>query len=975
MDTSASNDKTVYILDSYGLIYRSYFAFISRPLTNDKGENVSAVFGFFRNLLNILKADRPAFMAAAFDSRVPTFRHEMYDQYKANRDKTPDDLHAQVPVIEEILTALGIPVLRKDGFEADDIIATVAARCEKEGRPCRILSGDKDLMQLVTATTKQMKPDKAGGWATVGSEGVAEEWGVGPEKMLDLLSLTGDTADNVPGVHGIGDKTAAKLLNQYGSLDAIYADAANIKGAMGEKLRNGKDMAYFSKSLIALRSDVPVEIDFQAFDACALNYGAAAELLKAHGVYAVAKSYAEKALDPCGDGGACLSGSTGSASAASTGSAGTAGLGSATSSSFTGGTPDKASSAFAPADEPLPTVRKNEGNYRAITTLADLHAFIDDALAAGTAAFDTETDGLNPLAAHMAGFSLSYKAGEGVYVPLRVTDMLLAGDMVSEKDALSELERLFSSPSMTLVLHNAKFDLEVLYAAGLDCIHSPKHKAAPGCLNATLADTMVAGWLLQPDRTEGAGRGSYSLEKLAETKLGLSGTEYDDIVPKGKTFLDLPVETAYKYAAEDADFTLQLWQYFKPCLEKAALLPLFENLEMPVLPVLADMEVTGIRLEKSALASYREELTANLATIEKEIYDLAGHEFNIASPKQLGTVLFEELQLPHGKKTKSGYSTDTSVLEELKQLHPVPAKILEYRGMAKLLSTYVETLPDLADKNGRVHTSFIQTGTATGRLSSRDPNLQNIPVRDEAGRRIRAAFQAPDGRALVSADYSQIELVVLAHLSGDKNMCAAFNEGRDVHRATAALIFGVPEDQVQSDQRRTAKTINFGVMYGMSAFRLSNELDIPRARAQEFITQYFTTYAGINAFMEETVRKAEETGCVETIQGRRRTIQAINSGNKMEKSAAERVAVNTPIQGSAADIVKQAMLSVYDALSESFPTARMLLQVHDELIVECDAADAPQVAELMKSTMEGVIKLNVPLRTSVEYGQNWGEFH
>lgn len=983
MDTSASNDKTVYILDSYGLIYRSYFAFISRPLTNDRGENVSAIFGFFRNLLNILKADRPAFMAAAFDSRVPTFRHEMYDQYKANRDKTPDDLHAQVPVIEEILTALGIPVLRMDGFEADDIIATVAARCETEGRPCRILSGDKDLMQLVTATTKQMKPDKAGGWATVGSEGVAEEWGVGPDKMLDLLSLTGDTADNVPGVHGIGDKTAAKLLNQYGSLDAIYADAANIKGAMGEKLRNGRDMAYFSKSLIALRSDVPVDIDFASFDACVLNYNAAAELLKTHGVYAVAKSYAEKALDPCGDGGACFVGTpqsaTSSSSALSFQKAGTAGTSSLTStarpaSELSSAPGDGSLVQGEPGDGSL-VIRKNEGNYRAITDLADLHAFIDEALAAGTAAFDTETDGLNPLTAHMAGLSLSYKAGEGVYVPLRVTDMLLAGDMVSEKDALAELERLFSSPSMTLILHNAKFDLEVLYAAGLDCIHSPEHKAAPGCLKATLADTMVAGWLLQPDRTEGAGRGSYSLEKLAETKLGLSGTEYDDIVPKGKTFMDLPVETAYPYAAEDADFTLQLWQYFKPSLEKAGLMTLFTSLEMPVLPVLADMEVTGIRLEKSALASYKEELTANLATIEKDIYALAGHEFNIASPKQLGTVLFEELQLPHGKKTKSGYSTDTSVLEELQQLHPVPAKILEYRGMAKLLSTYVETLPDLADKNGRIHTSFIQTGTATGRLSSRDPNLQNIPVRDEAGRRIRSAFQAPEGRSLVSADYSQIELVVLAHLSGDRNMCAAFNEGRDVHRATAALIFGVPEDQVQADQRRTAKTINFGVMYGMSAFRLSNELDIPRARAQEFITQYFTTYAGINAFMDETVRKAEETGYVETIQGRRRTIQAINSGNKMEKSAAERVAVNTPIQGSAADIVKKAMLSVYDALSEAFPTARMLLQVHDELIVECDAADAPKVADLMKSTMEGVIKLNVPLRASVEYGQNWGEFH
>ena len=967
------NKDCVYIIDSYGLIYRAYFAFISHPLTNSRNENVSAVFGFFRNFFNVLKNNKPGCIAAAFDSRVPTFRHEMYAEYKATREKAPEDLHAQVPVIEEILTAMGVPVLRCDTYEADDIIATVARQCRETGRECRILSGDKDLMQLVTDSIQMLMPDKNGGWAETGKAGVVEKWGVGPELMLDMLSLTGDTADNVPGVKGIGEKTAAKLLLQYGSLDGIYEHADEIKGAVGDKIRNGKDDAYFSKKLIALNENVPVDIDFSCFCTDCLDLQAAADLLNKAGVPAVAKQYATLAVERKN-----ASGTTGgSASAVGTdadsgATAPTANASSAPDSlapnADSGAFGDSSNGSSAAAFEPafIEPVR-NSGNYRPIRTLPELRSVIDAALSAGTAGFDTETDSLNSLSARLAGFSLSWKKGEGVYVPLLVTDMLLEGELVAKEDAFAELSRLFTSPDMTLVLHNAKFDLQVLATSGLDMIHGEEDGGSRKC---RLADTMIAAWLLQPDRLEG----SYSLEKQAETYLHLKGTEFADIVPKNSTFLDLPVDKAYPYAAEDADFTLQLWSFYEPRLKEAGFEKLFE-LEMRVLPVLTSMERNGIRLEKKPLEEYGAELKSKIDALQSEIYALVGHEFNIASPKQLGAVLFDELQLPHGKKTKSGYSTDTSVLEELAAAHPVPQKILEYRGMAKLLSTYVETLPSLADANSRIHTSFIQTGTATGRLSSRDPNLQNIPVREESGRRIRSAFVAPAGRTLVTADYSQIELVVMAHLSKDENMCRAFRDGVDIHKATAALIYGVEPDVVSPDMRRTAKTINFGVIYGMSAFRLANSLGIPRKQAQSFIDAYFEMYSGINRFVSDCVQSAIDTGCVKTILGRKRRILSITSSNRIEKAAAERIAVNTPVQGSAADIVKMAMVEVYRKLSEKFPTARLLLQVHDELIAECDEKDASAVASLMKETMEHIITLDVPLRVSVEYGKNWGEFH
>lgn len=995
-------ENTIYILDSYGLIYRSYYAFINRPLINDKGQNVSAIYGFFRNLLSLFRTDKPHCIVAAFDSRTPTFRHEMYSDYKATRQKTPEDLHAQIPMIEEILNTLGVPVLRCDGYEADDIIATIAARCTAEKRGCRILSGDKDLMQLVNDTTLIMKPDKTyGGWETVDAEGVKEEWGVGPELMLDILSLIGDKADNVPGVPGVGEKTAVKFLLQYGTLDGIYEHAEEIGGAIGNKVRAGKESAYFSKSLIKLCEAVPVPTDLCKFSVESPNYADTAKLLFNYGVMQVARDYAKVA-------GISLSGGNADANSAHTDtrsnvSANTAHTDTRTNANGNSslvGTSTNANANSSLADtttnvsanstladtrtnadanssaggssvpqapdtgelEAGAPLKKNPGIYTAITDIETLSDFIDKALEKGICAFDCETDGLNTLTCRLAGFSLSIETGKAFYIPLITPDALFSGPILTKDEAFVQLRRIFCpSEKMTLIMHNGKFDYEVLFAQGLFASH--------GECTAKIVDTMVACWLLESDRT------SFSLENLAERKLGLAVIPFKEVVPKGGCFTDVPLEKAVQYAAEDADLTWQLWQLFAPKLEATGFSKLFYDLEMPVLKILASMEIAGIHIEKDDLETYSVELSKELEESQADIFKLVGHEFNIASPKQLQEVLFTERQLPAGKKTKTGFSTDTSVLEELAALDPVPAKILDYRAMAKLLSTYVDALPLLADENGRIHTTFIQTGTATGRLSSRDPNLQNIPVREEAGRRIRQAFSAQNGRTLISADYSQIELVILAHLSNDKNLCDAFKQGIDVHKATASLIFGVDSDQVTADMRRTAKTINFGVMYGMSAFRLANELRISRTQAQNFINQYFATYSGIRSFIDDTIQKCEQTGYVETILGRRRYIPTINTKNKTEKSGAERIAVNTPIQGSAADIVKQAMIAVYADLTQKFPSAQLLLQVHDELIVECDDTDADEIAQLIQKDMESIVKLNVPLRVSVEKGKRWGEFH
>ena len=955
---------TLYLLDSYGLIYRSYFAFVSHPLTNKAGENVSALYGFFRSLAMILKTYRPQYFLAAFDSRTPTFRHEWYPEYKATRDKTPEDLHAQIPHIEKILTTLGITCLRKDGFEADDIIATLACRAAREGRRCVIISGDKDLAQLVGDFVSVLKPDKSEALAHCGIEEVKEHWGVAPAQMLDYLSLIGDTSDNIPGVKGIGPTTAVKLLQDYGTLDAVYEHIDSIAGAVQKKLAAGKESAYFSKKLITLAADIPIEGSIEDYRCDALHYTEAAALLKEYELPRLGELFT-KAAEEAGTGGAAAApntvatgGSAGSSSAENgSGTDDAIARGKAASFATTGtkAVADTGSST-APAE-----LRKNTGEYRTVTDAEELEAVIAAAEAQGFAAFDCETTGLNPLYDTLVGFSLSLKAGTGIYVPLKAPTPELGEQpftVMPLATAKKLLARLWSNEALTLILHNGKFDYQVLRTA--------KIFTRAGC---RLFDTMIAAWLLEPDTL------SFGLENLAEAQLGLQGINYKDVVPKGCTFAAVPLPQATAYAAEDADLTLQLYHIYKPALEQANLTALFETLEMPLMPLLADMEAQGIFLKKEELAAFSEELANTLARDEAEIYKLVGHPFNIASPKQLQEVLFIERKLPTGKKTKTGYSTDISVLEELAAIDELPAKILDYRASAKLKSGYADALPLLADTHGRIHTSFIQTGTATGRLSSRDPNLQNIPIRGEEGRKIRKAFYAADGCKLISADYAQIELVILAHFSQDENLVKAFRHGTDVHAATAALIFNVPVENVVPDMRRIAKVINFGVMYGMSAFRLANQLRISRTEAAEFITRYFTTYSGVSAFMETLKESAAEKGFVETLMGRRRYIRAINSRNQTQRAAAERIAINTPIQGSAADIVKTAMLRVDRALKQQQLKARLLLQVHDELILEAPDAEIDTVKALLKQEMEHVVELAVPLRVSIEAGSCWGDFH
>jgi DNA polymerase-1 len=907
---------------------------------------VSALFGFARTLISLLDegapaADaggkmldnprRPLRLAAVFDSPTPTFRHQRYSEYKATRQKAPEDLHAQVPLVEEALRALGVPVLRMDGYEADDIIATLARACQAQGRACYILSSDKDLLQLVGKETYVLRPLKntkneppaaphvvPGGipYELIGPSEVRAEWGVQPERVLDLLSMIGDSSDNVPGVKGVGEKTAVKLMVRYGSLDAIYENLAGIEGAVGKKLSEGEKDAYLAKSLIALEEAVPLGIaDIDELSVEVLDRPGGAKVLLREGIRQSAK-----ALDPSvkagGDAGPARSGGAG------------------------------------PAAPPAPALL-GEGRYGTMLELPAVEALLGEAKNQGLLALDFETDSLDAWNARPIGISLAVKPKEAFYVPVAAHE---GKAPFLDPGAVRELlAPLLADPGMIIAAHNAKYDYKVSRGWGI-----PRWRCG-------VWDTMVAAWVDDPERN------NYSLDSLAAANLGYTPLPYDSIVPKGGSFDMVPLETAARYSAEDADLCLRIKQYLEPRLREADSLKLFLELEMPLLPILAEMEGAGIKIEKKVLKDYGVELFKEMNAIEEETYKAVGHRFNLASTKQLQEVLFTERKLKPGRKTKTGYSTDVDVLEELAREDAVPALILRHRTLSKLKSTYVDALADTADSRSRIHTSFIQTGTATGRLSSRDPNLQNIPIRDEEGRRIREAFIAEPGQVFISADYSQIELVVLAHLSQDENLIAAFKAGKDVHGQTAARIFGIGEKDVRSDQRRIAKTINFGVMYGMSAFRLANELGISRTDAASFIEAYFRTYAGVSLFIGGLIRSTEETGYASTISGRRRYIPAINSRNKTEKAAAERVAVNTPIQGSAADIVKIAMLKLDKAL-EGRP-ARLLLQVHDELILEAPKAAAAETAALVREVMENAVTLRIPLRVSVETGKRWGDFH
>jgi len=968
-----NNQKSpIYLIDAYGLIYRFYFAFMNRPLRNSRGENVSALFGFARTIGSLLNdgapmADeqgkllpnriKPDHLAVAFDSPGPTFRHKKYEAYKATRQKAPEDLHAQVPLVQQFLELLQIPQLQVSGYEADDIIATIVEQCRREGRPCYTISSDKDLLQLVGNGVYQLRPGKSTlpqegiALELVGPDEVKAEWGVPPAKVLDILALIGDSSDNIPGVKGVGEKTAVKLMARYGSLDEIYHNLASIEGAIGKKLAEGREMAYFSRSLIELCTTVPLSLT--SLDDLAihtLNTASAARFLLQQGMKQAALSLDPEAIKGQGPAAASIPDQDGGQTITPT----TPHPASAISPDLAQN-PDTSLISNPQDSEPIPEHLRRPGTYRVIIDLAELQELFDQVRQQGMMALDFETNSLEAWEARVVGFSFALEPGTAYYVPVMAHQGTDA--YVDETLARNSLQELLMDPAMTIVAHNAKYDYAVA-----------RHWGTPPW-KARIWDTMVAAWIQNPER------GNYGLDSLITAHLGLSTTPYDQVVPKGKTFDTINLETATAYSCEDADYTLRIKAILEPKLQAMGCLDLFQNLEMPLLPILSEMEGRGIKIEAEVLRSYGKELAGELRNIEQSIYELVGHEFNIASTKQLQEVLFKERKLQATKKTKTGYSTDVAVLEELAREDPVPAYILRYRTLSKLKSTYVDTLADQAGSDGRLHTHFVQTGTATGRLSSRDPNLQNIPIRDEEGRRIRQAFVAEPGNVLISADYSQIELVVLAHLSQDPGLIEAFIKGQDVHRRTASLIFGIPEEQVSGEQRRIAKTINFGVMYGMSAFRLSNELSISRSDAQAFINTYFTTYKGIRSFIDTTIQETERTGYSQTILGRRRYIPTINSRNKTEKAAAERIAINTPIQGSAADIVKLAMIRLDRALRKRGSPAQMLLQVHDELILECPEAQAEETAGLVKEEMEQAIVLRVPLRVSVETGKRWGDFH
>ena len=907
-------DSSLYLIDGYALIYRSYFAFINRPLTDRDGNNVSAVHGFFRALFALKRDYKVEHLAVAMDPREPTFRHKMYPEYKANRDAAPEDLHAQVPLIEEILGHLGIPVFMENGYEADDVMGSLARICRERNRGCYLVSSDKDLLQLVEGPVKMLRPVSGGGFKVIGPEEVYQDKGVRPDQIIDYLALIGDSSDNIPGVSGIGPKTASALLKEWGTLDNIYLNLDKaVKGSKLEKLKAGRENAYLSKKLVTIITGLSLEKQLDNVESVSVDFSAAAEMFRERDMKSLVKE-AEKLMD----------------------------------AENRSSSPDIRVSTSSRAPGPV-----NRDGYKIILSDSDMEEWYNYIISSSVVAVDTETDSLDALNAHLAGVSFAVEEGKAAYMPLRNPE----GKCVDREKAVKWLNKIFSDKKIKIIGQNFKFDLKVFYNAGVT-------------LPEVWFDTMIAAWVLDASSPVG-------MDALAERYLGVKTIKFNDVVPGKSTFDQVPLDKAAEYAAEDADITLRLYKVFSELLDKdPGRSRIFNELEMPLLPILTSMEITGIGLDIFELEAYAQELEKSINHLVNEIYLLCGHDFNISSPKQLQKVLFEERGLTPRKKTKTGYSTDNSVLMELAAEDPLPEKILLYRSLTKLKSTYVDVLPKLVSpKDGRIHTTYSQTGAATGRLSSNNPNLQNIPIRDENGRRIRRAFKSREGYTFVSADYSQIELVVLAHLSGDEALSEAFRNNRDVHSRTASLLFGTDSREVTSEQRRMAKAINFGVIYGMSAFRLSNELKISRKEAKHFIDTYFSTYSSIKKFVEESVSAAEEAGGIRTMFGRFRPLPGINSRNRVEKAASERAAVNSIIQGSAADIMKKAMINVFGELAEKVPEASIILQVHDEILIETPAESADKVMQLTKNAMESAVKLNVPLKVNMESAESWGDIH
>lgn len=939
--TAKIAENPFILVDGSSYLYRAFHAF--PPLTNSLGEPTGAMYGVLNMLKSLISQANPSYLAVVFDAKGKTFRDDLFEQYKSHRPPMPDDLRKQIQPLHHIIKALGIPLLVIDGVEADDVIGTLALRASQQGQKVLISTGDKDMAQLVDDNIMLINTMNN---TLLDRDGVVEKYGIPPELIIDYLALRGDSSDNIPGVAGVGEKTALGLLQGIGSMAQIYANLDKvadlpIRGAkkLGDKLAEAKEMADLSYLLATIKTDVELSLDYHQLT---LQAAQSDELIEAFGRYEFKRWLNEM-----------LQNGESSVTTAAPLSANTFNAYQATASQSTFNTNPPS------AVETVPNVQIDRTLYQTILTESDFQYWLEKLSQAKLIAVDTETDSLNYMQANLVGISFALENGEATYLPLQHR-YLDVPEQLNLTDSLTRLKPILENPEIRKVGQNIKYDETIFSRHGIE-------------LQGVAYDTMLESYTL--DST-----GRHNMDELAQRYLGHRTISFEELAGKGKnqlTFDQIPLEQAAEYAAEDADITMKLHQTLWPKIQaEPTLVELFEKLEMPLVSVLSRIERNGVLLDSDLLFQQSAEIAVRLTQLERQAHELAGEPFNLASTKQLQEILFTKLGLPILKKTPKGApSTNEEVLEELAYEHDLPKLLVEHRGLSKLKSTYTDKLPLMVDRDsGRVHTSYHQAVTITGRLSSSDPNLQNIPIRTEEGRRIRKAFIAADGNQIIAADYSQIELRIMAHLSNDAGLSKAFAEGKDIHRATAAEIFGVPLEQVSSEQRRSAKAINFGLIYGMSAFGLARQLGIARGQAQQYIDLYFQRYPGVQTFMSEIQQKAREQGYVETLFKRRLYLPEIKSANAMRRKGAERVAINAPMQGTAADIIKRAMLLI-DAEIRNSDEIKMIMQVHDELVFEVRSDKVAHYAERIKTLMEQAAELTVPLIAEVGIGENWDEAH
>ena len=946
--------KKLFLLDAMALIYRAYFAFSNNHRINSKGQNTSAIFGFTNTLLEVLKKEKPTHIAVVFDTAAPTSRHEEFAEYKAHRQEIPEDLASSIPVVVKLCEAFNIPVIAMDGFEADDVIGTLAIKAEKEGFDTYMMTPDKDYGQLVDEHTFIYKPARAGNGAEVlGIAEVCKRWEIERvEQVKDILGLMGDSVDNIPGIPGVGEKTAMQLVKQFGSIENLLENTDQLKGKLKEKVENNKDKAIQSKRLATIITDVPVKEKLDDLIAVEPNREALRDLFTelefrrlAEQLGLTGNQTQEEAKPSAATTSAPASSSKKKAAASNQGN-----LFDAEPEVIT--EPEETH----PEDAIHQTIADVKHAYHLCDTKLKREDLIKKLLGQKNICFDTETTGLDAYKAELVGMSFSWAAHEGYYVSVPANHL-------EAQAIVDEFKPVFSNDSITKIAQNLKYDLSILKRYGVE-------------LKGVLFDTMIAHFLIRPEMR-------HSMDVLAETYLNYAPVSIESLIGKKgkeqKNMRDIPVEQVAEHAAEDADVTYQLYTVFEPKLKSTGTTKLFEEVEMPLVPVLADMEAEGINIDIKALRDFSAVLETDISKIEKEIQDMAGKKFNVSSPKQVGEVLFEDLKIVEKPtKTKTGqYSTAEDVLSKLENKHPMVRRILDYRELVKLKNTYVDVLPDLVNPaTGRIHTSYNQVVAVTGRLSSDNPNLQNIPIRTERGREIRKAFIPRNSEyTLLSADYSQIELRIIAELSGDPGMLEAFRSGEDIHAATASKVYNVPIKEVTGDMRRNAKMVNFGIIYGISAFGLADRLNISRTEAKGIIDNYFMQYPAIKDYMDMSIENARKKGYVETILGRRRYLRDINSANATVRGFAERNAINAPIQGSAADMIKIAMIRIHDEIKKRNLKSKMLLQVHDELVFDAHKSELEELKVMVENHMKHALTLKVPVEVGVGSGENWLEAH